>query len=95
MKINNKEVIKFTKDDIKSVRLDSHKYDTWATITLKTGVEIRSHSFEFEQLVLDKYKSMLRLVQIYTLGYQTTTEKISSYSIYTLPRNAGYHIILL
>ena len=57
MKINNKAVIKFTKDDIKSVRLDSHKYDTWATITLKTGVEIRSHSFEFEQLVLDKYKS--------------------------------------
>ena len=57
MKINNKAVIKFTKDDIKSVRLDSHKYDTWATITLKTGVEIRSHSLEFEQLVLSKYKS--------------------------------------
>ena len=57
MKINNKAVIKFTKDDIKSVRLDSHRYDTWATITLKSGVEIRSHSFEFEQLVLDKYKS--------------------------------------
>ena len=57
MKINNKEVIKFTKDDIKSVRLESHKYDTWATITLKTGVEIRSHSLEFEQLVLSKYKS--------------------------------------
>ena len=57
MKINNKEVIKFTKDDIKSVTLDSHRYDTWATITLKSGVEIRSHSFEFEQLVLDKYKS--------------------------------------
>ena len=57
MTIKNKSVIKFTKDDIKSVRLDSHKYDTWATITLKTGVEIRSHSFELEQLVLDKYKS--------------------------------------
>ena len=57
MKINNKEVIKFTKDDIKSVRLDSHKYDTWATIMLNSGVEIRSHSFELEQLVLDKYKS--------------------------------------
>ena len=27
--------------------------------TLKTGVEIRSHSFEFEQLVLDKYKSYI------------------------------------
>ena len=57
MKINNKSVIKFTKDDIKSVRLDSHKYDTWATITLKSGVEIRSHSTELEQIILDKYKS--------------------------------------
>ena len=57
MKINNKEVIKFTKDDIKSVRLDSHRYDTWATITLKSGVEIRSHSLELNQLILDKYKS--------------------------------------
>ena len=59
MKINNKKVIKFTKKDIASIYLDSHKYDTWATITLKTGVEIRSHSFEFEQLVLDKYKSYI------------------------------------
>ena len=57
MKINNKEVIKFTKDDIKSVYITSHKYDTWATITLKSGVEIRSHSLELEQLILDKYKS--------------------------------------
>ena len=53
MKINNKEVIKFTKDDIKSVRLDSHRYDTWATIELKSGVEIRSHSLELNQLILD------------------------------------------
>ena len=59
MKINNKKVIKFTKKDIKSVYLDFHKYDSWATIILKTGVEIRSHSFEFEQLVLDKYKSYI------------------------------------
>ena len=57
MTIKNKSVIKFTKDDIKSVRLDSHRYDTWATITLKTGVEIRSHSSELEQIILDKYKS--------------------------------------
>ena len=57
MKINNKEVIKFTKDDIKSIYLDSHKYDRWATIILKTGVEIRSHSLELEQLILDKHKS--------------------------------------
>ena len=57
MKINNKEVIKFTKDDIESVRLDSHKYDTWAGIVLNTGVEIRSHSAELQQLILGKYKS--------------------------------------
>ena len=57
MKINNKEVIKFTKDDIKSVRLNSHRYDTWANITLKSGVEIRSHSLELEKLVQHKYKS--------------------------------------
>jgi len=59
MKINNKEVIKFTKDDIKSVRLDSHRYDTWASIMLKTGVEIRSHSSELEQIILDKHKSYI------------------------------------
>ena len=57
MKINNKTVIKFTKADIKSVYITSHKYDTWATITLKTGVEIRSHSLELEKLILNKYKS--------------------------------------
>ena len=57
MTIKNKSVIKFTKDDIKSVYLNSHKYDTWATIELKTGVEIRSHSSELEQIILDKYKS--------------------------------------
>ena len=55
--IKNKKVIKFTKDDIESVYLNSHKYDTWATIELKTGVEIRSHSSELEQIILDKYKS--------------------------------------
>ena len=57
MKINNKSVIKFTKDDIASISLDSHKYDTWASITLKTGIEIRSHSLELEKLILNKYKS--------------------------------------
>ena len=57
MKINNKKVIKFTKDDIKNVYLDFRKYDSWATIILKTGVEIRSHSIELEQIILDKYKS--------------------------------------
>ena len=56
-KVKNKSVIKFTKDDIEKVYLDSHKYDRWATIILKTGVEIRSHSLELEQLISDKYKS--------------------------------------
>jgi hypothetical protein len=56
-KVKNKSVIKFTKNDIEKVYLDSHKYDRWATIVLKTGVEIRSHSLELEQLILDKHKS--------------------------------------
>ena len=55
--IKNKKVIKFTKDDIESVYLYAHKYDVWASITLKTGVEIRSHSLELEKLVQHKYKS--------------------------------------
>ena len=59
MKINNKSVIKFTKDDIASIYLDSHKYDRWATIVLNTGVEIRSHSSELNQLILNKYKSYI------------------------------------
>ncbi len=59
MKINNKEVVKFTKDDIESVSLHSHRYDTWASIMLKTGVEIRSHSSELEQIILDKHKSYI------------------------------------
>ena len=57
VKVKNKSVIKFTKKDIASIRLESHKYDTWATIELKSGVEIRSHSSELEQIILDKYKS--------------------------------------
>ena len=57
MKINNKSVIKFTKNEIASISLDSHRYDTWASILLNTGVEIRSHSAELQQLILGKYKS--------------------------------------
>ena len=64
MKINNKEAIKFTKDDIESVYLCSHKYDTWANITLKSGVEIRSHSLELEKLILNKYKSYVAFAAI-------------------------------
>ena len=59
MTIKNKSVIKFTKDDIKNVYLESHRYDTWATIELKSGVEIRSHSSELNQLILNKYKSYI------------------------------------
>ena len=59
MTIKNKSVIKFTKDDIASIYLDSHKYDRWATIVLNTGVEIRSHSSELNQLILNKYKSYI------------------------------------
>ena len=59
MTIKNKSIIKFTKDDIASIYLDSHKYDRWATIVLNTGVEIRSHSAELEQLILGKHKSYI------------------------------------
>ena len=59
MTVKNKKVIKFTRDDIESVYLYAHKYDTWASITLKTGIEIRSHSSELNQLILNKYKSYI------------------------------------
>ena len=55
--MNNKTYIRFTKDDIKNIYLTSSKYDTWAVILLKSGVEIRSHDRELENLILDKYKS--------------------------------------
>ena len=57
MEINNKAVIKFTKDDIRNVYLRGTRYDVWAEITLKSGVEIRSHSTELQNLLLSKYKS--------------------------------------
>jgi len=49
--------IKFTKDDIKSVYLDHHQWDMWLNITLKSGSEIRSHSDELKDLILNKHKS--------------------------------------
>ena len=52
-----KQTIKFTKQDIKRVFIYSSRYDTWAEILLKSGVEIRSHDRELENLILDKYKS--------------------------------------
>ena len=52
-----KETIKFTKQDVERVFITAHKYDVWAEIILKSGVEIRSHSTELENLILDKYKS--------------------------------------
>ncbi len=52
-----KETIKFTKQDVERVFITAHKYDVWAEILLKSGVGIRSHSTELENLILDKYKS--------------------------------------
>ena len=52
-----KETIKFTKQDVERVFITAHKYDVWAEIILKSGVEIRSHSTELENLILNKYKS--------------------------------------
>ena len=52
-----KYIIKFTKDDIKSVYLDHHQWDMWLNITLKSGSEIKSHSLELKDLILSKHKS--------------------------------------
>ena len=52
-----KYIIKFTKDDIKSVYLDHHQWDMWLNITLKSGSEIKTHSNELKNLILSKHKS--------------------------------------
>ena len=44
MKIGNTHIIKFTKEDIEQVYLQSHRWDTWAEIKLKSGSDIRCHS---------------------------------------------------
>ena len=49
--------IKFTKDDIEHVYLQSHKWDTWLEIILKSGSAIRSHSTELKDLILNNNKS--------------------------------------
>jgi hypothetical protein len=57
MKIGNTHIIKFTKQDIEKVYLQSHKWDTWAEIKLKSGSDIRCHSTELDMIIKDKYKS--------------------------------------
>ena len=49
--------IKFTKDDINNICIDSHQWDRWVLITLESGSEIRSHSNELKDLILNKHKS--------------------------------------
>ena len=49
--------INFTKDDIEHVCIDSHPWDRWVLITLKSGSEIKSHSLELKDLILSKHKS--------------------------------------
>ena len=61
MKLGNTQIIKFTKKDIKNVYLQSHKWDTWIELTLKSGSIIRSHSLELQDLLLDKHKSYVAL----------------------------------
>jgi len=46
--------IKFTKGDIENIYLDHHQWDMWLNITLKSGSEIRSHSTELKNLLLNK-----------------------------------------
>ena len=57
MKIGNTHLIKFTKQDIEKVYLQSHKWDTWVEIKLKSGSDIRCHSTELDMIIKDKYKS--------------------------------------
>ena len=49
-----RHTIKFTKDDITNVYLQSHQWDTWVEITLESGSIIRSHSNELKNLLLNK-----------------------------------------
>ena len=49
--------IKFTKGDINSICIDSHPWDRWVLITLESGSEIRSHSIELKDLILNKHKT--------------------------------------
>ena len=52
-----RHTIKFTKDDITNVYLQSHQWDAWVNIYLDSGSIIRSHSNELKNLLLNKYKS--------------------------------------
>ena len=52
-----KHIIKFTKDDIEHVYLQSHQWDTWLEIILKSGSAIRSHNTELKDLILNNNKS--------------------------------------
>ena len=61
MKLGNTHIIKFTKKDIKSVRIDSHQWDSWVNISLDSGSIIRSHSLELQDLLLGKHKSYVAL----------------------------------
>ena len=56
--------ITFTKDDIKSVRIDSHQWDAWVNIYLDSGSIIRSHSNELKNLN-KSFKMMSNTFEIY------------------------------
>ena len=71
-----RHTIKFTKDDITNVYLQSHQWDTWVEITLESGSEIRSHSIELKDLILNKHKSILLSVHINIIGYYMIMESI-------------------
>ena len=51
MKIGNTHIIKFTKQDIKKVYLQSHKWDTWAEIKLKSGSDASTKSNTFPTIL--------------------------------------------
>ena len=66
--------IKFTKDDITNVYLQSHRWDTWLEITLKSGSEIRSHSDELKNLLLNKSQKSYTAICTHTHYWLSTND---------------------
>ena len=66
--------IKFTKGDINNVYLQSHRWDTWLEITLKSGSEIRSHSTELKNLLLNKSQKSYTAICTHTHYWLSTND---------------------
>ena len=69
-----RHTIKFTKDDIKSVRIDSHQWDAWVNIYLNSGSIIRSHSNELKNLLLNKSQKSFTAICTHTHYWLSTND---------------------